>query len=304
MSDEQNQEKNTEAKCEEVKTPSQENSELQPRRFRERATKALKEVPVAPTMLTLCNFFCGFLAICYITDSFSVIGEEKAELLYYAAWLIFLGMFFDLFDGKVARLTNQASEFGAQMDSMADLMTFGIAPAFLAKGLIEAYNIGVPPKMAYIIGAFYAACAALRLARFNVETELDEDSHRSFKGLPSPAAGGVVASIVLLFLHKFPSNESLDFLPNFKDPGTAQTFLIITLIFFTILTGVSDGKQSQVWTLWAYPFWRTKEILLHPSDFGYCCGSHLYKGVVPGCRALRIYPVRCHSSPDQKNIPA
>jgi len=105
-----------------------------------------------------------------------------------------LGMVFDALDGKVARMTNSSSDFGAQLDSLADVVTFGAAPAFIVK----AMSHGFPPRIGWLISTLFLVCAALRLARFNVETEEDEASHEYFKGLPTPAAAGLIAALVIL----------------------------------------------------------------------------------------------------------
>jgi len=205
-----------------------------PVRLRDKARRVLREIPIAPTLLTLGNFFCGFLAISYIADSFHAKPQMPREDLFsLAAWLIFLGMLFDLFDGKIARFTRQESEFGVQMDSMADILTFGIAPAFLIKGIVDTYWPDVGLKLTLLISAFYAGCAALRLARYNVETGLAAEDHQGFKGLPSPAAAGCLASLVLLFLYHPEANNPLQFLPEFSslpisDPSR-QIYLIILL---------------------------------------------------------------------------
>ncbi len=83
-----------------------------------------------PSLITLGNLFCGFLAISYIED----------QKLIIAAWLIFIGMIFDMFDGKVARLTNGSSDFGMQLDSLTDMISFGVAPAFLLKVYLLEMN--------------------------------------------------------------------------------------------------------------------------------------------------------------------
>jgi CDP-diacylglycerol--serine O-phosphatidyltransferase len=104
-------------------------------------------------------------------------------------------MLFDGLDGAAARWTNQTSEFGAQLDSLCDAISFGAAPAFLMLAL--AQPLGFHPRVLWVVAALYVVCAVLRLARFNVEP--DED-HRpgEFKGLPSPAAAAVVASFPIM----------------------------------------------------------------------------------------------------------
>ena len=180
------------------------------RRSRFRAQRAaMRSVAVLPTMLTLGNVLCGFLAI------FLASRPPQAEMplhwtpLSYAAILIFLGMFFDGLDGRIARLTGSTSELGEQLDSMADMVTFGVAPAFAAVQLagVEmpylSLNADWPlHRIVLVIASIYVACAALRLARFNIEAPRPENvDHMSFKGLPTPGAAGTVAGLVLLHQH-------------------------------------------------------------------------------------------------------
>jgi CDP-diacylglycerol--serine O-phosphatidyltransferase len=157
-----------------------------------------KMFAVLPTMLTLGNAFCGFAAITYAAK----VGPEPAEgggaHLLTAALCIFAGMLFDALDGRAARWANQTSEFGAQLDSLCDAISFGVAPAFLMIQFCHFYesihkNGLYHGRVLWMIGALFAVCAILRLARFNVETD-EDDSHDSFSGLPSPAAAGAVAS--------------------------------------------------------------------------------------------------------------
>ncbi len=162
---------------------------------------------VLPTMLTLGNAACGFGAITFAAK----VGPDTAggQELVVAALLIFLAMLFDALDGGAARLTNQTSEFGAQLDSLCDAISFGVAPAFLMlqfihpghhlnllEELIQGANVSLfeyPRKLLWVIACLYVICALLRLARFNVETD-EDDTHEGFSGLPSPAAAGTVAS--------------------------------------------------------------------------------------------------------------
>ncbi len=162
---------------------------------------------VLPTMMTLGNAFCGFAAITYAAK----VGPDAAETagmhLLTAAVYIYLAMVFDALDGRVARWANQTSEFGAQLDSLCDAVSFGCAPAFLMLQFAE-YTSGFHsqikwglfhPRVLWVVGALYVVCALLRLARFNVETD-EDDSHNYFSGLPSPAAAGAVASFPIAML--------------------------------------------------------------------------------------------------------
>jgi len=150
---------------------------------------------VLPTLLTLGNAFCGFAAITYSAK----VGPDQVQPdeshLLVAAFYIFFAMLFDVLDGAAARWTNQTSDFGAQLDSLCDAVSFGVAPAFLMLQFMLQFaeTSMFHPRILWVIAALFAVCAILRLARFNVETE-EEDSHAHFSGLPSPAAAGAVAS--------------------------------------------------------------------------------------------------------------
>lgn len=133
-----------------------------------------------PNLLTTAGLFSGFYAVVM-----SMNGQFEA-----AAIAIFVAMVFDGLDGRVARMTNTQSPFGAEYDSMADMVSFGLAPA------IVAYNFGLLElgKFGWLAAFIYVACAALRLARFN--TQVETADKRFFQGLASPAAAAVVAGMV------------------------------------------------------------------------------------------------------------
>ena len=186
----------------------------------------MKKIAVLPSLLTLGNAFCGFLAVAKVGDAALAYraGEEALFTgnLQTAVLLIFLAMVFDALDGKVARLTNQTTDFGAQLDSLSDAVTFGVAPAFLGKVLLETEGIKVMPFLAkhprfiFLITAVYALFAVMRLARFNVESQGHEEEFQGrFKGLPTPAAGGFIAALVLFWINRTDStNVVLSNLPD------------------------------------------------------------------------------------------
>ena len=134
-----------------------------------------------------------------LTEPRARLGQKLAEIC--IRRLIFAAMLCDALDGKVARLTRQTSDFGAQLDSLADVVSFGAAPAFLA---LQVFKVQGPEintvlsRLVWAIGALYFSCAALRLARFNVSNEHGEQHHYSFLGLPSPGAGGAVVAFILM----------------------------------------------------------------------------------------------------------
>ncbi|MEQ8766342.1 MAG: 2-amino-4-hydroxy-6-hydroxymethyldihydropteridine diphosphokinase [Planctomycetota bacterium] len=182
--------------------------------------RPLRSVAVLPTLITLGNGFCGFLAISKIADAIAavpVLGHVDTAKLLVAGYLIFLAMVFDAFDGFVARLTKSASDFGGQLDSLCDAVSFGLAPAFLAKVMIEHGGEGIRdihPKLALLLTVPFVLCAILRLARFNVQLEHEDEAHDAFQGLPTPAAAGAVAAIALLFCDAEVS-RLLPFSPNY-----------------------------------------------------------------------------------------
>jgi len=150
-------------------------------------------------LLTIGNGVCGFAALVKLSqlqlapDNASL---ENPENLVFAGYLILLGMLFDAFDGKVARMVKGSTELGAQLDSLCDLITFGLVPAFM----IFQMQLGSSPRWMNVVWFFslaYFLGALLRLARFNVENSPEEEAHLCFKGLPSPAAAGCVASLVI-----------------------------------------------------------------------------------------------------------
>ena len=161
--------------------------------------------PCFRRMLTLGNLVCGFFAIVVASRIVAVKDDRLADRPHHdrphrrdvSGWLIFLAMVFDALDGYVARLSRTASDFGAQLDSLCDLVTFGVAPAFLLVKICPHFAL-FHHQAVWVIAASYAACAALRLARFNVETG-DEDEHLHFSGLPSPAAAAAIAGFAIMF---------------------------------------------------------------------------------------------------------
>ena len=163
------------------------------RRLRRHGRRAyIRSVYFLPSMATLGNAICGFAAA-YM----AALGHHFSM----AAYLIFAAMIFDALDGRLARIARHTTDFGGQLDSLSDVVSFGVAPAFTALLLMKAAYPGLPPAVArliWAISALYICCAALRLARFNVSNEHGEQHHFSFLGLPSPAAGGTIAAWIIM----------------------------------------------------------------------------------------------------------
>ena len=164
--------------------------------------RPLRTIPVLPTMFTLGNLVCGFFSIVVAANvgrpEDAILSPVETTHLMISGWLIFLAMIFDALDGQVARLSNTTSDFGAQLDSLCDLVTFGVAPAFLFVKMCPLAEVDHSRRV-WIIAATFVACAAMRLARFNVETSDDTEDHMYFSGLPSPAAAASIAGFAIMF---------------------------------------------------------------------------------------------------------
>lgn len=147
---------------------------------------------VLPNAFTVSSIFCGFYALVLCASN------PGPAQLYQAALAIFFAIFFDGFDGRVARLTRTQSDFGVELDSLADVISFGVAPALLAYkwALAQLGFVGVAIAFAF------ATCGALRLARFNVMAQRKvPGSSKFFIGLPIPLAAGVLISLVIAYHH-------------------------------------------------------------------------------------------------------
>lgn len=189
-----------------------------------RKRRRLKNLAFLPTLITLGNLTCGFAAIHFGLRAMYEMGNnrpieqlkmlQQIELLLpsflsVGAGLIILGMVFDCFDGLIARVTRSTTDFGGQLDSLADVVTCGVAPATLMVAFMIQHRqeTAIVPspisehalgRIAWIAAAVYVAFTAIRLARYNVEHARADFDYRTFRGLPSPGAAGVMASLIIL----------------------------------------------------------------------------------------------------------
>jgi CDP-diacylglycerol--serine O-phosphatidyltransferase len=151
-----------------------------------------KTLFVLPNLITLGNVFCGFNAIRLVAKE-----QPTEDDVYRAAVLLIFAMLFDLMDGRVARMTRTQSAFGLQLDSLADVISFGVAPAFL----VYKWVLYRMPVAGLLVAFLYIACAAIRLARFNVLTAgaagAPSKPSRHIIGLPSPPSAGILISLVV-----------------------------------------------------------------------------------------------------------
>lgn len=163
-------------------SPPEPSPEGRQRRLGARARARLSRgVFILPTLFTVGNLFCGYLSIwCSIRGTFQT-----------AAILIMGAAVLDMLDGRIARLTNSASRFGEEYDSLADLVSFGVAPAILGYswGLADFNRLG------WMASFIFVVCGSMRLARFNIQTRVTDKKY--FIGLPIPAAAGTIATLVL-----------------------------------------------------------------------------------------------------------
>jgi len=153
-----------------------------------------KSIYLLPNLLTAANMVFGILSITYsIQDSLTLMVSAGSQVLPFVlpAKLILVSIFLDFMDGRVARATGTTSKFGMEFDSLSDLISFGMAPAVLIYLSVLRYL----SFWGIAIMVLYVVCAAIRLARFNVQSQVEEKDH--FTGLPSPAAAGLLASYVL-----------------------------------------------------------------------------------------------------------
>ncbi len=187
----------------------------QARARRRRRRRRVKSLAVLPSALTFGNGICGFAAIIELAKAYTHLQltpralDTAGEHMLFACIFIGIGMLLDMLDGKVARLTGTTGKFGAELDSLCDVVTFGVAPAFFLRvfgeatfgtGISEAPDIFV--RLLWGTSALYLAAVLFRLARFNVEvTSPDASAHMTFRGLPSPAGAGGVVSLYLFAWH-------------------------------------------------------------------------------------------------------
>jgi len=216
-----------------------------------------------PNLMTAGNLFCGFLALTKIVEA-NPDSDNFIHVIHTALFLILLACIFDLLDGRVARMGGNESPFGREFDSLADIVSFGAAPAFLVHRIVLAGVFVERPQLGWFIASVYLICGAFRLARFNCLAAMSGGGGgKEFLGFPIPAAAGLVASltlfllwieekgfsqsklrfalpVLLLFLSammvsevKYPSFKSLDF--RAKRSFAKMLIIVLCVGFFLIL---------------------------------------------------------------------
>ena len=159
----------------------------------------MNKIAIIPTLLTLGNAICGFAAIAYAGKIDRIDATQPNEFyMALSGWLIVAAMIFDSLDGYVARITRSASKFGMELDSLCDAVSFGAAPAFLLLQLGPGWENRLLHQTLLVVATLYLVCVILRLARYNVVETADPAGGKKFRGLPSPAAAGCIASLAVL----------------------------------------------------------------------------------------------------------
>jgi CDP-diacylglycerol--serine O-phosphatidyltransferase len=214
-----------------------------------------------PNLLTAGNLFCGFVALTKIVDadqySATYFDQIKKALAF-----ILLACIFDLFDGRVARMGGVESPFGREFDSLADLVSFGVAPAFLVQRVVLADVFpGQYHAISWYIASIYLICGAFRLARFNCLAVMNTRKGSSdFLGFPIPSAAGLVASLTLLIIHINTNGKSLG----------AGNYVIAAVLIFLSAMMVSTVR---------YPSFKTLG-LRSTSTFAKAIGTAIFIGAV------------------------
>ena len=199
-----------------------------------------------PNLMTAGNLFCGFVALTRIVEA-KIGADGKLDVtafvdIKWALAFILLACIFDLLDGRLARMGGVESAFGREFDSLADLISFGAAPAFLVHRVVLRDVFSGTPAVGWFIASIYLICGALRLARFNCLAAMPGNSGgKEFLGFPIPSAAGLVASVTL-FLIWGPDDEK-------KFAAGMWRFILPALMLFLSFMMVSEVKYPSFKTL-------------------------------------------------------
>lgn len=178
-----------------------------------------------PNLLTAGNLFCGFVALTKIVEA--DIASGNFHEIKVALGFILLACIFDLFDGRVARMGGVESPFGREFDSLADLISFGAAPAFLVHRVVLKDVFGEHAEWGWFVASIYLICGAFRLARFNcLAAQSSSGGGKEFLGFPIPSAAGLVASLTLLIIQFNEKDRSL---------GKWSYLLVVVLLFLSAM---------------------------------------------------------------------
>lgn len=208
---------------------------------------------VLPTMMTAGNILSGFVAILQI---FKGREGEITEHYYWAIIAILAACLFDVLDGRVARLGGQESPFGRELDSIADIVSFGVAPALLVHDIVLK-DIEKPAGLGWLIASVYLVCGAMRLARFNcIAASDDKTSSKHFRGCPIPAAAGVTASLTLLMLWLEEGNKAIG-------PWKYGLVALMVMLSFLMMSDLEYPSFKSInWRTRRSPIWVLISIIV------------------------------------------
>jgi len=241
----------------------------------------LKYIAILPSLITILNGIFGFAAIIFAGKGAGIISADSkipfftfGSTTYFAmsGYMILVAMVADMLDGRLARRVQSTSSFGGQLDSLCDIISFGVAPAYLMLNILESElaSRGLSDetflqRFVWLSAAAYISCAAIRLARFNVENEEDESAHMSFMGLPTPAAAGVIVSLIIFHQETIPAFAIICTLPFF---ALGISILMVSRIRYPhILNQYLRGKKPfsyliRVLLLLAFVWWNIQVAMV------------------------------------------
>lgn len=251
-----------------------------------------------PNLMTAGNLFCGFMAVIWCIKAHmdmhnaEMITPAAIGLFTEAVWFIFGAMAFDMLDGRLARMGGRESLFGAEFDSLADVVSFGLAPAMMVFYLILSPTQGYPifRNIGWLLSFIYLLCAAIRLARFNVITHplinRDEPSdNKDFVGLPVPAAAGTVASLVLFLMNLASHDRSLQ-----RWALLLPVLLLLIAVLMVSTVRYPSGKQIDLQTKTKLTsfilFGAATATVIVFKEYGMLsvCLGYLFFGLIRHCR--------------------
>jgi len=188
---------------------------------------------ILPNAFTMASIFCGIYAI------LNTVMHTGPEALYHSAMAVFFAGFFDMFDGRVARLTKTQSDFGMEFDSLADVISFGVAPAVI----VYRWALWPIGPIGILSAICFASCGAIRLARFNVLARRREGSSDFFMGLPIPIAASMLVALVIAHLRIF---EGMPVTRHVLVLALVITlaFLMVSTISFWTFKNVKFGRRT------------------------------------------------------------
>ena len=229
-----------------------------------------------PNGLTLCNSLCGYAAILITLQAYKNVDDQKAMATIFAwsSGMIFFAMVFDMFDGFTARLLHTSGLHGIQMDSLADMTTFGVAPATLvavmAHNMRHIEHTGEFIPICILCG-IYLGCTALRLATYNVHAMNEEKSSDVFTGLPSPGAAAALCSIILFAATEKGSSALRDCFRYLPIYAMILGFLMVSQVpymhFGKYLASVKYHKKRALLIAFLLVLWIISSFIVNPFLF-------------------------------------